>query len=278
MRFAGAKTKTIYSDTGKPGPMGPQGPKGQPGDAGERGERGEQGDIGPRGLPGPAGPRGPQGKPGPKGDIGPIGPRGMQGSEGPQGPQGEPGPQGKEGPEGKRGPKGLKGDQGIGIKDLYRSTDHDLCIILEDGSEHDLGSLRGEQGLRGEKGDPGKDAPFSKWITIEELAEDTAIEESALIYSHGCEKEQLVGVTVTMLGKSASQQDFYYGVKHTTFYKDKSGKVSKIQGDKVTFVPLRTNPALDFDVVPSAAGFDIIGKGLPNEEVAWRGEVKIAKF
>ena len=69
---------------------------------------------------------------GPKGDTGPQGPQGETGATGPQGPRGETGATGPQGPKGKDGE-----------------------VTFESLTDEQKASLRGEPGVKGEKGDPG---------------------------------------------------------------------------------------------------------------------------
>ena len=52
---------------------------------------------------------------------------------------------------GTKGDKGDKGDAGVGISSI-RLVNYELIITLTDGTVHNFGNVRGEQGAKGEKG------------------------------------------------------------------------------------------------------------------------------
>ena len=119
--------------------VGAQGPKGEKGDTGAQGPRGEKGDTGERGPQGETGATGPQG---PQGETGAIGPQGPQGETGATGPQ---------------GPKGKDGE--VTFESL---TDEQIASLRgEPGVKGEKGEKGdpGAKGEKGEKGDPGRDAP-----------------------------------------------------------------------------------------------------------------------
>ena len=131
--------------------VGAQGPKGEKGDTGAQGPRGEKGDTGERGPQGETGATGPQGSKGEMGATGPQGPRGETGATGPQGPKGKDGEVTFESltDEQKaslRGEPGVKGEKG---------EKGDPGAKGEKGEKGDPGA----KGEKGEKGDPGRDAP-----------------------------------------------------------------------------------------------------------------------
>lgn len=181
---------------GEQGPQGLQGLQGVEGPQGQKGEKGEDGKDGksayevavqngftgtvqewlqslkgsgsgggPGGaipVPGPKGDKGEPGKDGAQGPVGPVGPQGPTGEAGPQGPQGIPGPTGpqgltgEKGATGERGEQGPKGDPGVNGKSAYELAKEDGFT----GSQTEwLASLKGQDGQKGERGEPGLQGP-----------------------------------------------------------------------------------------------------------------------
>lgn len=104
--------------------------RGPRGERGDKGERGEQGQVGARGAQGQEGERGPKGYRGLRGDTG------------------EKGNHGSRGARGEAGPRGVKGEPGLGI-DKQRTRINNkgnLILAFTDGSEKDLGRVRGDDG------------------------------------------------------------------------------------------------------------------------------------
>lgn len=121
---------------------------GAQGSKGERGEKGEPGAQGLRGEKGDTGERGPQGETGATGERGP---QGEMGATGPQGPKGETGATGPQGPKGKDGEvtfESLTDEQKASLRG-------EPGVKGEKGEKGDPGA----QGEKGEKGEPGRDAP-----------------------------------------------------------------------------------------------------------------------
>ena len=181
---------------GEQGPQGLQGLQGVEGPQGQKGEKGEDGKDGKSAyevavangftgtvqewlqslkgsgsgggsggaipVPGPKGDKGEPGKDGVQGPVGPVGPQGPTGEAGPQGPQGIPGPTGpqgltgEKGAPGERGEQGPKGDPGANGKSAYELAKEEGFT----GSQTEwLASLKGQDGQKGERGEPGLQGP-----------------------------------------------------------------------------------------------------------------------
>lgn len=130
---------------------------------------GSAGGVGPQGPQGPTGLQGPQGPDGPVGPAGPQGPKGDQGIAGPAGPQG---PQGVTGPVGPRGPdgkgvsvKGVVASQaalpttGNSLNDMWIAADTGHGHVYDGTTFHDVGQIRGPEGLKGDTGPQGIAGP-----------------------------------------------------------------------------------------------------------------------
>lgn len=137
-----ALEKALKGDQGDRGPQGLQGDRGDVGPRGLKGDKGDRGSKGDRGLQGVQGLKGERGPQGLKGDQGD---RGLQGTVGPKGDQGK---QGERGPKGDKGEKGATGATGRGIakNKSFVSPAGDLVLVFEDGTEENVGHVRGADG------------------------------------------------------------------------------------------------------------------------------------
>ena len=92
------------------------------------------------------------------GAKGEQGAQGIQGEKGDKGEQGAQGIQGEKGDKGEQGAQGIQGKQGVGIETIVVENNN-LKISLTNGTNLDLGNIKGEQGIQGiqgEKGDKGE--------------------------------------------------------------------------------------------------------------------------
>ena len=125
------------------GHQGPQGDKGEDGYRGRDGVQGAQGDQGEMGYQGNKGDRGADGY---QGEMGQQGRKGDQGEMGYQGVKGDRGFIGYQGDMGQQGAKGYQGDKGA-----------DGTMSFEDLTPEQKATLKGDQGVQGDKGDRGVD-------------------------------------------------------------------------------------------------------------------------
>ena len=145
-----------------------------------KGPKGDKGDTGPTGAAGDRGERGFKGDTGPTGATGPAGHDGIDGKQGPTGPTGERGEKGDRGEKGFQGPTGPTGPRGgsVTIKGEFNSLD-ELKLVVSDPQEGDgylvagelyiwlldkndwknVGTIKGDMGEAGPKGDPGETGP-----------------------------------------------------------------------------------------------------------------------
>lgn len=221
---------------------------------------------GPEGKQGRAGEQGERGKPGKAGINGKDGVDGKNGTDGKDGIDGKNGTPGKAGKNGKDGVDGVDGKNGTNGKNG------------KDGKDGTNGE-QGPKGLKGEKGDPGKDAAFSKWVELEEIDSFSNAENPIkVIHSHKISTGGAIGVTVTLIGKGSNRLSYFYGQKHCLFYKLDSApfKVMKIENDIPNYICRKSDHKLSFDIQATKDGFDIVVIGSTIEEMAWKGEVRIA--
>lgn len=84
---------------------------------------------------------------------------GAKGDKGERGEKGEQGEQGIQGIQGEQGVQGETGATGVGIDSIVLNEDCELTIKLTNGTNLELGSIKGakgDQGIQGEKGEQGE--------------------------------------------------------------------------------------------------------------------------
>lgn len=219
---------------------------------GPQGERGHRGDSvqGPQGIKGDKGGKGDRGEKGEKGD------KGLQGESGAKGNQGDKGDPGRTGDTGSQGNKGDKGDSIVGDK--------------------------GDQGIKGDKGDTGNkgdNAPFSQWRQLREISSSTLpTEPMKSVFDYCINMDEIVGVSVTIIGKGQTPNAYFYGEQHCLLYKPSGGsqKVFKINNDIPNYVCKKQGNQLSFGIVANDYGFSVQVMGSTTEEMQWKGEACIS--
>ncbi len=120
-------------------------------------------------------------------------------------------------------------------------------------------------------GEDGKDAPFSTWIQIEELQGTTnAGNPSVVLKTIDLDIDNVAGVEITLIGKGANGA-FFFGAKDVLV-----ASSYKLGEDTWKFNPRRSSAGLSIEIHPVTKGFEVIAIGSPEEEMIWKGELKIA--